>query len=125
MTSNGPVDGLDDDVAQESPRRAPVFSRRFEGPRDADGPRAAAPEDSDAASSGESDVEIEDLGEGPSPFTFPDSEEGILDEETLRDLIAEVVREELQGAMGQRITRNVRKMVRREIRIALAAEDLE
>ena len=69
--------------------------------------------------------EIEDLGEESTPFSFPDTEEGILDEETLRDIIAEVVREELQGALGQRITRNVRKMVRREIRLALAAEDLE
>ena len=47
-----------------------------------------------------------------------------LDEETLRDMIAEVVRQELQGAMGERITRNVRKMVRREIARALAAKDL-
>ncbi|NOC81855.1 hypothetical protein [Ruegeria sp. HKCCD6428] len=47
-----------------------------------------------------------------------------LDEETLRELIAEVVRQELQGAMGERITRNVRKMVRREIARALAAKDL-
>lgn len=47
-----------------------------------------------------------------------------LDEETLRDLITEVVRQELQGAMGERITRNVRKMVRREIARALSAKDL-
>jgi hypothetical protein len=75
----------------------------------------------------ESDLDdgVEDLGEDPSPFTFPDADEGILDEETLREIVADVVREELQGALGQRITRNVRKMVRREIRIALAAEDLE
>ncbi|MEX3014510.1 hypothetical protein [Gymnodinialimonas hymeniacidonis] len=70
-------------------------------------------------------VEAEDLGEEPSPFTFPDADEGILDEETLREIIVEVVREELQGVLGQRITRNVRKMVRREIRLALAAEDLD
>lgn len=48
-----------------------------------------------------------------------------LDEEALRELIAQAVREELQGALGQRITRNVRKMVRREIRLALAAEDFD
>jgi len=47
-----------------------------------------------------------------------------LDQEALRALIAEVVREELQGALGERITRNVRKMVRREINRALTEKDL-
>lgn len=68
---------------------------------------------------------VEDLGDTPSPFSFPETEDGILDEDTLREIIVDVVREELQGVLGQRITRNVRKMVRREIRLALAAEDLE
>ncbi|MES0860751.1 hypothetical protein ABLN87_00165 [Ruegeria sp. SCPT10] len=48
-----------------------------------------------------------------------------VDEEALRSMIAEVVREELKGALGERITRNVRKMVRREIYRALAAQELE
>ncbi|WP_375175314.1 hypothetical protein [Pseudooceanicola sp.] len=48
----------------------------------------------------------------------------ILDEEMLRDLVAEIVRQELQGALGERITRNVRKLVRREIHRALTAQDL-
>jgi hypothetical protein len=69
--------------------------------------------------------DIEDLGDSADGFTFPDIEDGIIDEEVLRDLISEVVRQELQGALGQRITRNVRKLVRREIRLALAAEDLD
>ncbi len=68
---------------------------------------------------------VDDLGDEPSPFGFPETEDGILDEETLREIIVDVVREELQGVLGQRITRNVRKMVRREVRLALAAEDLE
>ncbi|MEJ6394200.1 hypothetical protein V8J82_13090 [Gymnodinialimonas sp. 2305UL16-5] len=58
-------------------------------------------------------------------FAMTDGEAGILDEETLREIIVDVVREELQGVLGQRITRNVRKMVRREIRLALAAQSLE
>ncbi len=52
-------------------------------------------------------------------------ESALLDEEALRDLVAEIVREELQGALGERITRNVRKLVRREIQRALAAHDLD
>ena len=42
----------------------------------------------------------------------------------LRDLVAGMIREELQGELGARITRNVRKLVRREIQRALAARDL-
>ena len=48
-----------------------------------------------------------------------------MEEEALRAMIADVVRQELQGVLGERITRNVRKMVRREIYRALAAEKLE
>ena len=48
-----------------------------------------------------------------------------IDEEALRDLVAEIVRSELQGALGERITRNVRKLVRREIHRALTAQELE
>ena len=82
------------------------------------------PESSISNNSADAQV-AEDLGAAPRPFTFPDSDEGLLDEDTLRDIIVVVVREELQGVLGQRITRNVRKMVRREIRLALAAEELE
>ena len=53
---------------------------------------------------------------------FPDD---VLDEDALRDLVADIVREELQGALGERITRNVRKLVRREIHRALAIQELE
>ena len=49
---------------------------------------------------------------------------GQLDEEDLRDLVAEIVREELQGELGHKITRNVRKLVRREIHRALMSLDL-
>ncbi len=52
----------------------------------------------------------------------PDEE--LLDEETLRELVAEIVRNELQGPLGERITRNVRKLVRREIQRALASQEL-
>ena len=39
----------------------------------------------------------------------------ILDEESLRALINAIVREELQGELGERINRNLRKLIRREI----------
>ena len=49
----------------------------------------------------------------------------VIDEETLRELVAEIVRQELQGTLGERITRNVRKLVRREIHRALTARELD
>ena len=52
------------------------------------------------------------------------TDDSFLDEDSMRELVAEIVRQELQGALGERITRNVRKLVRREIHRALAAHDL-
>lgn len=44
----------------------------------------------------------------------------IFDEDMLRDMVSDIVRQELQGVLGERITRNVRKLVRREIQRALS-----
>ncbi|MDQ2067014.1 hypothetical protein Q9295_11555 [Xinfangfangia sp. CPCC 101601] len=48
-----------------------------------------------------------------------------IDEETLRQIVREIIREELSGTLGERITRNVRKLVRVEVNRALTARDLE
>jgi hypothetical protein len=53
-----------------------------------------------------------------------DAAEMVFDEAMLRELVTDILREELQGALGQRITRNVRKLVRSEIARALASRDL-
>ena len=52
-----------------------------------------------------------------------DQEDAGFDEEALHDLVREIIREELQGSLGERITRNVRKLVRVEINRVLAARD--
>ena len=90
----------------------------------------------------EDDVELDAKGE---PFVAPVEEvhepdaapeqekvnagfatdDQVMDEEALRDLVSEIVRAELQGALGERITRNVRKLVRREIHRALTAQEME
>ncbi|MDP7152525.1 MAG: hypothetical protein QGI70_16345, partial [Paracoccaceae bacterium] len=44
----------------------------------------------------------------------------VLDEEMLRGMVHDIVRQELQGVLGERITRNVRKLVRREIQRAFS-----
>ena len=54
-----------------------------------------------------------------------DPEDAVLDEEILRDLVRDMIREELQGGLGERITRNVRKLVRAEINLALASRDFD
>ena len=53
------------------------------------------------------------------------SDEGFIDEEALRELVADIVRKELQGPLGERITRNVRKLVRREIQRALTTQQFD
>ena len=48
-----------------------------------------------------------------------------LDIETLRDMVTEIIRDELRGTLGERITRNLRVLVRREIERVLIAEGLK
>lgn len=47
-----------------------------------------------------------------------------MDVESLRIMVVQIVREELAGELGEKITRNVRKLVRREINRVLASKDL-
>ena len=70
-----------------------------------------------AAMPGEDDADM-------PPFDLL-AEDTLLDEDMLREMVAEIVREELQGALGERITRNVRKLVRREIHRALSSQEFE
>ncbi|MBA3908971.1 MAG: hypothetical protein C0524_03595 [Rhodobacter sp.] len=49
----------------------------------------------------------------------------VLDEDGLSEIVRMLIREELQGALGERITHNVRKLVRAEINRALTAQSLE
>jgi hypothetical protein len=48
-----------------------------------------------------------------------------IDETALRETVLRILREELAGEMGERITRNVRKLVRREINRVLVSRDLD
>lgn len=80
------------------------------------------PERSDHA---EDDVEPQDTQDDDTPLWQDDRADAYLDEEALRDMVSEIVRQELQGALGERITRNVRKLVRREIHRALSSHELD
>lgn len=57
--------------------------------------------------------------EATAPAEFPDATaregEQIIDEGMLYQLVAHIVRQELQGELGEKITRNIRKLVRQEV----------
>jgi cell pole-organizing protein PopZ len=86
----------------------------------------AAVEDATAPEEMFDDIEDADadMDFAPQSDVFA-AEETVLDEGALREIVAEIVRQELQGSLGERITRNVRKLVRREIHRALAARELD
>lgn len=77
------------------------------------------------------DIDFDDgdlSDEEPIENMLPDGADvdvGMIDEDTLRALVSEIVRTELGGELGERITRNVRKLVRREIHRALMAREFE
>jgi hypothetical protein len=56
------------------------------------------------------------------PLSAP---EVLFDEDVLRAMVQAIFREEMAGPMGERITRNIRKLVRAEVGRMLAAHELE
>lgn len=69
---------------------------------------------------------IDPTEERPEDAILKDEDEiDFLDEDMLREMVARLVREELQGAVGEKITRNVRRLVRREVERALTLKSLE
>jgi hypothetical protein len=103
-----------------------------DSPADADGSAAQAhavpPEsprsDRDAAPWPARDDPARTASETAGPGLFDGDLPGF-DEEVLRDIVREIIREELAGTLGERITRNVRKLVRVEINRALTAREFE
>ncbi|PTX56807.1 hypothetical protein C8N43_1471 [Litoreibacter ponti] len=75
-----------------------------------------------AAAASVIDADEAELEDGPS---LGDFDEGLIDEDALRDLVAQIVREELTGELGEKITRNVRKLVRREIHRAMLTREFD
>jgi hypothetical protein len=102
-----------------------------------DAPHAAAgptPDPVPEAPYIDADPEPVARADGPSPETAdydvvspadPEDDPTLLqDEDVLRALIRDVLREELQGVMGERVTRNLRKLIRAEIARALTARGI-
>lgn len=76
-----------------------------------------APADEDAAPDADGDAAAGDAA--------GHDVETVIDEAMLRELVAQLVRDELQGTVGERITHNVRRLIRREIARALTLQDFE
>lgn len=65
------------------------------------------------------------LPDTAEPSDDLDESAAFVSEDLLREIVRDMVREELQGNLGERITRNVRKLVRAEISRALASRDFD
>ena len=114
------LSAFEDDTFELSPEHAVAPEPEAEA--------AAEPEAAEVVEDTAQEAE-EEPAEATSETTednvFEDELSEVFDEEMLRDLESEFVRKELQGELGERITRNVRKLVRREINRALAARDFD
>ena len=133
-----PGDGEDEPVAfVPLRRRAETLTARVASGEASDSMVAAGPHASDAAlaPSDAMDDLHDDLSESPAaeapqrmPTEILDADGtplAVLDEAALQEIVRLMIREELQGDLGERITRNVRKLVRAEINRALVARDLD
>lgn len=71
---------------------------------------------------------IAELADAPEQDEFLDENLDVgmrFDEDVLRELVRDILREELAGKMGERITRNIRKLVRAEIARSLASHEFD
>lgn len=58
------------------------------------------------------------------PAAAVDFSEPSLSEEDIEDIVRRIVREELQGPIGQQISRKVKRLIRDEVQAALSEEEL-
>lgn len=89
-------------------------------PHDNDAPETAAADESFTADTAHSDLEL-----GIAQDVVLRHFASQIDETALRAAVVRILREELAGEMGERITRNVRKLVRREINRVLVSRELD
>ncbi|WP_146694522.1 hypothetical protein [Thioclava sp. F42-5] len=85
--------------------------------------RATLEEDSEADEIAALEAELASTPDQPEAPLHPAVQS--MNETQLRRLVSAMLREELQGALGAKITRNLRKMVRREVQRALMSRDLD
>ncbi|MEP1765261.1 MAG: hypothetical protein ABJJ53_01200 [Sulfitobacter sp.] len=122
ITNDWEPDG--DEIDTLAASAAPAMAWEDDVTLDAKG--APVSEDLDISDAYEEEISVEAGAAAAAATTaFAGDEDQLIDEAALREMVSEIVRAELQGALGERITRNVRKLVRREIHRALTAQDME
>ncbi|MCU0800280.1 MAG: hypothetical protein MUD11_00655 [Rhodobacteraceae bacterium] len=103
----------------DSVEEAQVIAAPAEQPAEFAGEDATAPDwQADVADDAEAAALAALADDQAAPLTE-------LDEDMLREIVRDIIREELQGTLGERITRNVRKLVRAEINRALLTQDID
>lgn len=123
-------DGLDDEDENTPAALTESVDDMWETVAPDDIPAPAAPEeavleaeeDIDEAPIGAKAADVSDIDDVEN---FVSEDDAMLDEDALREMVSELVRQELQGTLGARITRNVRKLVRREIHRIMDSKDFE
>lgn len=107
-------------------RRAEQLSARLAS---GEVPAASLADTSEVAPPAEVPADVgADVGAGRGATEFVDADGmplAVLDEAALHEIVRQTLRIELQGELGERITRNIRKLVRAEINRALLARDLD
>ena len=120
--------------AEEAPTPAPEFNPDLITDDDAPAFEHREPNiEPEQTSEVEVDAEPEDVVSDSTQDDYGDDDlDGLLeaggvslDDEALRAMVSDVVQEELSGPLGERITRNVRKLVRREIYRILASQEFD
>ncbi|EAR50168.1 hypothetical protein OG2516_15809 [Oceanicola granulosus HTCC2516] len=112
--------------APAEPRPRPIDLSRYATDAPAESPDHASDEavHEPAPTPGQNAAAHPALDEDDELAAYLDNE-SFLDEEALREMVSSIVREELQGVLGERITRNVRKLVRREIHRILNSQEFD
>lgn len=102
-----------------------TFAPTLPPAREAAMPVPEAPFLSDDDADTGAELEWTEAAAQPAPQSAHDiGDVAMLDDALLRALIRDVLREELQGVMGERVTRNLRKLVRAEIARALTTHGI-
>jgi hypothetical protein len=123
------TDDGDDEMAEEeaAAEPAPAVAPDVAPELLEDDPELSAFEEDVAVAKGQ-DAALSDAAAPRLPTEIIDADGtplAVLDEAALQEIVRQMIREELQGALGERITRNVRKLVRAVINRALIARDLD
>lgn len=109
-------------AAEDWPEQADAVS----GAADPAGPDADAIRQYADAAEAEAVAEIQRHPPEPTATERPAGPPAsALDEDTLREMVRALLRQELQGALGERITRNVRKLVRAEIQRMMLTREFD